>query len=222
MVDSLSVVPSQSDLMMENKQITEDSSDPDFSKSHPLEYEWTLWYDRRQDASKRLPGEKETYESNLRPIGTFSTVESFWQYYNHILKPSQLENNANYHLFKKGIKPMWEDETNKNGGKWVITIKGNTDLLDKIWDDVVLSMIGETLETGNNEICGAVASKRRTGDKIAVWNRSKDESISTALGLRLRKILNLDNRIPFEYIMHESSIKTGSSYSNPSRRHDMK
>jgi len=104
MVESLSVVPSQSDLMMENKQITEDSSDPDFSRTHPLEYEWTLWYDRRQDASKRLPGEKETYESNLRPIGTFSTVESFWQYYNHILKPSQLENNANYHLFKKRNK----------------------------------------------------------------------------------------------------------------------
>ena len=26
---------------------------------------------------------------------------------------------GNFHLFKDGIKPMWEDEQNKNGGKWV-------------------------------------------------------------------------------------------------------
>ena len=27
-------------------------------------------------------------------------------------KPSELEMKANYHLFKKGIKPMWEDPEN--------------------------------------------------------------------------------------------------------------
>jgi len=222
MVESLSVVRLHSDLLMENKQ-TPEEVDPDFSKVHQLEYEWTLWYDRRPDGNKRLPGEKESYENNLRPIGTFSTVESFWQYYNHILKPSQLETNANYHLFKKGIKPMWEDDANKNGGKWVITIKGDKDLLDKIWDEVVLSMIGETLEVGNNEICGAVVSKRKAGDKIAVWNRTKDSDISRSIEQRLRKILNFDlGRIPFEYHLHEASLKTGSIYSNIPRRQDTK
>lgn len=27
------------------------------------------------------------------------------------------------HLFKKGIKPMWEDPANKKGGKWVYYFK---------------------------------------------------------------------------------------------------
>ena len=34
-------------------------------------------------------------------------------------------------------------------------------------------MVGETLDV-ENEITGAVASRRKAGDRIAIWNRSKD------------------------------------------------
>ena len=44
------------------------------STTHPLEYEWTFWYDKRPAVGKRLKGEQESYESNLRAIGTFGTV----------------------------------------------------------------------------------------------------------------------------------------------------
>lgn len=29
---------------------------------------------------------------------------------------------GNIHLFKKGVRPIWEDEHNINGGKWVASI----------------------------------------------------------------------------------------------------
>jgi len=81
--------------------------------SHPLESEWTFWYDRRPTAAaKRIRGERDQYESNLRPIGSFGTIEEFWRFYNHMVKPTRMEVNANYHLFKKGIKPLWEDTAN--------------------------------------------------------------------------------------------------------------
>lgn len=41
---------------------------------HPLEYEWTFWYDKRPATGKRLKGEQESYESNLRAIGTCGSV----------------------------------------------------------------------------------------------------------------------------------------------------
>lgn len=44
------------------------------TSSHPLEYEWTFWYDKRPAQGKRLKGEQESYESNLRPIGTIGSV----------------------------------------------------------------------------------------------------------------------------------------------------
>ena len=76
-----------------------------------------------------MRGGEVSYENNLKKIGTFGTVENFWRqvtsltkrtllidcisrHYNHMAKPAQLEWDSNYYLFKKGIKPMWEDEAN--------------------------------------------------------------------------------------------------------------
>ena len=43
-------------------------------RMHPLENEWSFWYDKRPASSKRVRGEQESYESNLREIGNFGTV----------------------------------------------------------------------------------------------------------------------------------------------------
>lgn len=119
-----------------------------------------------------------------------------------MVKPSKIETNANYHFFKKGIKPMWEDPHNSKvqahyyytahncqGGKWVITLKDKA-LVDILWENVVsiyicdqlawlnqilqlLSLVGETMDVAD-ELCGAVFSRRKGGDRVAVWNRSRD------------------------------------------------
>lgn len=49
--------------------------------------------------------------------------------------------------------------------------------LNSYWETIVLSIIGEMLEPEENgdEICGAVMSKRKTGDRIAVWNRRNNQ-----------------------------------------------
>lgn len=52
----------------------EEEYDGESTATHPLEYEWTFWYDKRPAQGKRLKGEQESYESNLRAIGTFGTV----------------------------------------------------------------------------------------------------------------------------------------------------
>jgi len=72
--------------------------------------------------------------------------------YNNIVPPSQLPQKANYYLFKvclssghfkwggltseqEGIIPAWEDEANKNGGKWSIQLPKdkNRAYVDKMW-----------------------------------------------------------------------------------------
>lgn len=46
-----------------------------------------------------------------------------------------LKNGCDYSVFKSDIKPMWEDMTNKNGGRWLIKDNG---LLDQYWMDSVM------------------------------------------------------------------------------------
>ena len=46
------------------------------------------------------------------------SFKDFWRYWNN-LATDKLCVNANLHMFKAGIKPMWEDQANVHGGKWV-------------------------------------------------------------------------------------------------------
>jgi translation initiation factor 4E len=137
------------------------------------------------------PPDGQDYEAGLTIIGEFSTVEEFCRYYNWLKPPSKLEKNSNYHLFKSGIKPMWEDPANANGGKWVLTMKNSPALLDRCWHWLAFALVGEELEEGD-EICGAVVSLRSKVDRIQLWTRGKDdvEKINS-MGKRLVKLLDV-------------------------------
>ncbi|EJD43457.1 translation initiation factor eIF4e [Auricularia subglabra TFB-10046 SS5] len=174
------------------------------SKEHPLQNQWILYYDTKAKFSQpSAPGqepptpfipqstESGVYEAGLSVIGEFATVEAFCRYFNWLKPPSKLERNSNYHLFKKGIKPMWEDTANANGGRWVLTMRNNPQLLDRCWNWLVFALIGEDLDDGD-EICGAVVSLRSKQDRIQLWIRGKEdvEKINS-IGKKLVKLLEV-------------------------------
>jgi translation initiation factor 4E len=64
---------------------------------------------------------------------------------------------------------MWEDEANKNGGRW--TLRVSKGYANKLWEDLILAMIGEQFSE-ENEINGIVLSIRTQGDQISIWNRN--------------------------------------------------
>ena len=134
--------------------------------------------------------ESDEYEAGLTVIGEFDTVESFCRYFNWLKPPSKLERNSNYHLFKSGIKPMWEDEANAKGGKWVLTMKNNPQLLDRCWSWLAMALVGEDLDEGD-EICGAVVSLRSKVDRIQLWTRSK-EDVEKINGIARKMVKLLD------------------------------
>lgn len=35
-------------------------------------------------------------------------MEQFWRFYSHMIRPGDLTGHSDFHLFKEGIKPMWE------------------------------------------------------------------------------------------------------------------
>ena len=94
---------------------------------HPLQYTWTLFHDSRStflatpsaetshaQQIDSVTGGTNSYGAGLSVVGEFETVENFCRYFNWLKPPSQLEAGSNYHLFKSGIKPMWEDAANAN------------------------------------------------------------------------------------------------------------
>ncbi|KAK8725275.1 hypothetical protein OTU49_010791 [Cherax quadricarinatus] len=133
------------------------------SFKHPLRCKWTMWFFKIEP---NLP-----WEDCQKEVTSFNTVEDFWSLYNHIEPPSRLKPGRDYSLFKEGIKPMWEDERNCKGGRWLVTInkQQRSTELEILWLEILMLMIGENFEDHNEEICGAVVNIRNKGDKIGVW-----------------------------------------------------
>lgn len=69
----------------------------------------------------------KTFGGNVHIVAPPYSRFSLW---NNIKGPSYLPQNSNYHLFKAGIEPKWEDPQNKNGGKWIFVCKSGRDLND--------------------------------------------------------------------------------------------
>lgn len=129
---------------------------------HPLKSTWIVWY--------RPPTPKYSdYEKSTVPLASISSVESFWGTYSHLKRPSLLPTVSDYHIFKKGIRPVWEDEANKRGGKWIVRLKKG--VADRYWEDLLLAMVGDQFAEAGDEVCGAVLSVRGGEDVLSVWTR---------------------------------------------------
>ncbi|KAK3749963.1 hypothetical protein QZH41_013866, partial [Actinostola sp. cb2023] len=139
-------------------------------------------------------------------------VEQFWSYYSYMVMPGELTGHSDIHLFKDGIKPIWEDEANKCGGKWIVRLKKG--LASRCWENLVLAMLGEQFMVGS-EVCGAVISVRFQEDIISIWNRNAaDQATTTRIRDTLKRVLNLPPNTIMEYKAHQDSIKDNSSFRN--------
>nr|CAD7413174.1 unnamed protein product [Timema poppensis] len=169
---------------------------------HKLQYNYWLWF------SRRSPGKTasvQNYDQNLKLIGHFGSVEQFWSLYSHLARPCDLQSHSDFHLFKDGIKPMWEDEANSLGGKWIVRLRKG--LASRCWENLVLAMLGEQFMVGE-EICGAVVSIRFQEDIISVWNKTaSDLSTNNRIRDTLRRVLNLPPNTILEYKSHNDSLK---------------
>ena len=107
---------------------------------HKLHSSWTIWYMNGDTRSAPAMG----WDQMLQPLATFDTIEKFWNIYHRLCPPSKMKVKNDYMLFREGIKPQWEDVSNKAGGSWkmVLPSKHRGALLDRIWLETVFSLIG--------------------------------------------------------------------------------
>jgi len=148
------------------------------------------------------------------PVITFNTVEDFWALYNHIELASKLSAGCDYSLFKEGIKPMWEDDKNRRGGRWLINLdkKQRMTCLDNFWLEVMLCLIGESFEDHSQYVNGAVVAVRTKCDKIGMWlgDSNAKESITT-VGKRTKERLGIDAQVSLGFEAHEDTMKKSGS-----------
>jgi len=160
---------------------------------HPLQYRWVLWY-CKQDRSKQ-------WEECLKEVATFDTVEDFWALYNHIQLASGLSWGSDYYLFKEGIRPMWEDPNNIEGGRWLIQVDKarRNELLDHYWLELLMAVVGEQFDDCGENVCGVVVNIRQKGDKVSLWTRDSTKTdMNRKIGTIAKQKLGLTEQINYE------------------------
>ena len=154
------------------------------------------------NAGKRI----HEYEDSIKQISTFNSIEKFWKIYSHMIRPGDpgSEKPMDYILFREGIKPMWEDENNKRGGKWVVRIPKK--LSAYYWESILLAVLGEQFDVGD-EICGCVLSVRFSEDVISIWNRDcSNKTVLTRIRDIMRRVLRLPGQVQMDYRRHDTAL----------------
>ena len=102
--------------------------------------------------------------------------------YNNTYSIGELLSNTDYLIFKKGIRPEWEDPANRDGGKWVVTLPIEDDMeeeVDKAWLQLLLHVTGGLFPKKERDLInGMIFSIRDKHLRISLWCNSITETES--------------------------------------------
>merc|ERR1719220_2248602 len=181
---------------------------------HPLKHSWTFWY-------FDMNGGAASWDENLKKVCDVSTIEDFWAVYHHMQEVAALESGCDYALFKTGIRPMWEDPANKEGGRWLLTLDRfqRMQYLNDIWLEIMLYLIGGDRKDDNTDNCinGAVVNIRNRADKVALWLPIADKNQGHGpkileVGHELKSRMKIPKHFPINFETHSNvSSRRGST-----------
>lgn len=183
---------------------------------HLLENKWVLWF--RPPGPTHSNSQAKVWENSQKLLFEADTVETFWRGFHKLPRITPVHPvHCDYSLFKDGVKPMWEDEFNAMGGRWTYNLErkqanmGNqplSNIIEQVWLDVMLCLIGEGFDPYGDKIAGGVCGLRAPRNsnkgeamqaKIHIWTKdATDVETNTKIGEILKAVLHAsDNQLTY-------------------------
>ena len=147
---------------------------------------------------KKKPIEKEEeFLEKIIKIRDTSNINEFWEVFQHLKKPNQCPIGSDYHIFKKGINPMWEDKSNKDGGKLSVLLTWK--LANVIWEEVTFNFAKGILPY-YDFINGIVISMRPKFLVLSFWIKSGNSPMVDKIRNALSNLLQAPSSNCFDFI----------------------
>ena len=165
-----------------------------------------------QYSTQKQVMEKEKYESQVKKIAEFDTIDEFWAIFQHLRKPDSCRPGIEYFMFKEPIKPMWEDENNKNGGRFSIKLKHGYSTI--IWEEMIFALIGNIFPKEiRDEINGIVITSKKEFNTLQIWFKTFEEKNVKDLEQAIRDLLVIPNEVSLD-TKQFSKVEYGNSNNN--------
>lgn len=163
--------------VVETQQPAENATETSLVK-HYLQHEWTMWC--LCNPPSHGGGNKKKVQAQNTVVYDFNTVEDFWAMFNSLKKPTEMESSARTNIIfsRKGMKPEWEDKSNKPGGEWISEFEVETrseGKLDKVWDSSLLGIVGGEMPFSDDVTCIWLSIRPKRVDKIQIWMNNCEE-----------------------------------------------
>ena len=145
---------------------------------------WTLWI--------HLPHDTNWEIDSYKKICSFNYLEQAIMLLNHI--EENLVVNCMLFIMRDDIKPIWEDEKNKNGSCY--SYKINNKEVYNIWKNMTLLMVSETIlnETDiQKNINGITVSPKKNFCIIKLWfNSEVTKTTSITVNKNVKELENYE------------------------------
>lgn len=160
-------------------------------KKHKLQNRWKFWSEGVKETWSN-----ETFKESLKDLGSFNTIEDFWEIYaqQNLSQIQTLKKNENIHLFRitkdgNEIKPKWEDYENSLGGEWVFRVI--KDVGPKVWEALLFGVIGEQFDEQleKDEICGLTVSGRPNDFVFKLWNKNANSKKKDDIFKKIQELI---------------------------------
>lgn len=118
------------------------------------------------------------------------------------------------------MKPQWEDEANKLGGRLALrVIKGYA---NQLWEDLLLALIGQQFQD-SDQITGVIIQAKKGGDQINIWLRTGNEGVVSRIKADMTRILSLPDSIALEFdLFFKEEKKPQGGYKNQNYPQDQR
>uniref|UniRef100_A0A6C0B1E7 Eukaryotic translation initiation factor 4E n=1 Tax=viral metagenome TaxID=1070528 RepID=A0A6C0B1E7_9ZZZZ len=130
---------------------------------HMLANKWSMW--------AHLPHDTDWSIQSYKKIYTVGSVEDTIALTETI--PDVLVKNCMLFLMKDGVKPIWEDPKNRDGG--CFSYKVSNKLVYDVWKDLSYVLVGETISNQSSfvaNVTGITISPKKNFCIIKIWMSS--------------------------------------------------
>ena len=177
------------------------------SESKKLAEKFAFWYHINEISAD------QEYESQIKKLAEFDTLEDFWAIFQYLKKPDDCKQAIEFQLFKNNIKPMWEDENNKNGGR--IALKLRKEFSNLVWEELVFAFIGGYFDKEiKNEINGLVINCKKDFNTLQIWIKSYSTDVTSKIEKNIREILSIPNEVALDIKPFNQPQKDYNNYNN--------
>jgi hypothetical protein len=141
---------------------------------------------------------EDTFEESLKPVAAVGSLEDFWRYYQHFKRPTELPVGSYIYLFQEGIKPVWEDKNNSQGGAFVLRFEKAK--CNRLWEDILLGFVSADKDVFAM-VNGIRLKVRKDFTEIDFWVRDvEDEKGLEDCRRWIVGVTTLENETPLEVI----------------------